>query len=359
VRVLLSGAFNPAFEALPEYLAAALRGLGHEVTLFDHRSFLLPGRIRARAPRLEAWDRARLNRAFLALSRRARPDQVIVNQGMALAPATLRALRAEGVRCVNWFSDFPAQFEEGLLAAPAYDVFHLGSSWAAARHHDHGHAQAAWLPFACDPAIHAPAGEGERPGGEGGRSGRDAGRVIFVGSHYPERQILLRHLRGLPIDVWGPGWESAATDPHVAPMLRGPALRPASWRRLYAGAAAVLNIHYGAFGPVWASGEMANTRVFEILGCGALQVVDRQPDAMRLFRDGEHLLAFSTGDELRARIEEVLADPARARAVAESGRRAVLDGHTYADRARVLLGEAVFAAEAAPGPLTALAGGRA
>jgi len=106
---------------------------------------------------------------------------------------------------------------------------------------------------------------------------------------------------------------------------------------------------------------MANTRLFEILGCGALQIVDRQPDAMRLFREGEHLLAFSGGEELRARVEEVLADPARARAIAQAGRRAVLAGHTYADRARVLLGETVFAprATAPPARFAAVAGGSA
>jgi spore maturation protein CgeB len=101
---------------------------------------------------------------------------------------------------------------------------------------------------------------------------------------------------------------------------------------------------------------MANTRVFEILGCGALQIVDRQRDAMRLFRDGEHLLAFSSGEELRARVQEALADPAWARSVAVAGRRAVLAGHTYADRARVLLGETAFAA-CAPVPVAAVAAG--
>jgi hypothetical protein len=54
-------------------------------------------------------------------------------------------------------------------------------------------------------------------------------------------------------------------------------------------------------------------------------------------------------------VEQVLADPARARAVALEGRRAVLAGHTYADRARVLLGEEVFA-ERPPAPPAAVAG---
>jgi spore maturation protein CgeB len=334
MRVLLSGAFNPDFEALPDYLAAALRDAGHEVTTFDHRAFLLPGRLRARAAFLDRLDRRRLNAALLDRVRTVRPRQLLVNQGMTIDPATVRAVRDLGVRAVNWFSDYPAEFDLGVAAAPAYDAFHLGSSWAAARHREHGHLHAGWLPFACDPGTHHPPLPGEMPALVAA-----PGRVVLVGSHYPERQILLRHLDGLPVDIWGPGWERALGDPHVAPMIRGGALRPAAWRAIYGRAAAVLNIHYGAFGPRAASGDMANTRAFEIPACGALQIVDRQRDVLTLFREGTELLAFSGGDELRARVEEALGDPDRARTIAAAGRRAVLARHTYAHRARVLLDE--------------------
>jgi spore maturation protein CgeB len=331
VRVLLSRAFNPAFEALPEYLASALLGLGHDVALFDHRRFLVPGRLRRRVALLERLDRARLNRAFLAAARRHGATLVIVNQGMTLEPATLLRLRDAGVRVVNWFSDFPAEFDLGMRAAPAYDAFHLGSSWAVERHQAAGHRHAAWLPFACDPEMHHPAGPQRSDQGR---------RIVFTGSHYPERQVLLRHLRGLPVDVYGPGWEAAHHDDHLVPMLRGGALRPEAWRRLYSEAAAVLNIHFGALGPASVSGEMANTRAFEIPACGALQIADRRRDLQALFREGEHWLGFSSGEELRAVVETALTDESLARRIAAAGRRAVLDGHTYADRARVLLGEA-------------------
>ncbi|HEV8199369.1 MAG TPA: glycosyltransferase [Candidatus Polarisedimenticolia bacterium] len=333
MKVLLSRAFNPAFEALPEYLASALRSLGHDVALFDHRRFLVPGRLRRRVALLERLDRARLNRAFLAAARRHGAALVIVNQGMNLEPAGILRLRDAGVRVVNWFSDFPAEFDLGMRTAPAYDAFHLGSSWAVERHRAAGHRHAAWLPFACDPETHHPAG----PPPQRCDQGR---RIVFTGSHYPERQVLLRHLRGLPVDVYGPGWEAARHDDHLVPMLRGGALRPEAWRRLYSEAAAVLNIHYGALGPASVSGEMANTRAFEIPACGALQIADRRRDLQALFREGEHWLGFSSGEELRAVIETALTDESLARRIAAAGRRAVLNGHTYADRARVLLGEA-------------------
>jgi spore maturation protein CgeB len=331
VKILLSGAFNPHFEALPDYLAAALRRLGNEVRTFDHRVRSVPGRLRARLPVLDRLARAELNRRFLGTVRAFRPNLVIVNQGMVLTRDTLMAARALGARCVNWFSDYPAEFEEGIARAQAYDSFFLGSSFGTRRHRQAGHMHAAWLPFACDPEVHRPV-EGSQEGNP-----RHADRIVFVGSLYPERHLLLRFLRGLPVGVWGPGWERAAGDPHLAPMIRGGALRPSAWRVLYARADVVLNIHYGALGPQEVSGDLANTRLFEILGCGTYQVVDRQGDALRLFREGEHLGAFSTGEELRARVEEALADADLRRRVAERGRRAVLAAHTYDHRARTLV----------------------
>jgi spore maturation protein CgeB len=331
MRILLSGAFHPSFEALPEYLASALGRLGHQVFRFDHRRRVIPGRLRRVVAGLERADRALKNRHFLRTVRRLRPDLALVNQGMILEASTIVEARNLGARCVNWFSDYPAEFEAGLAAAPAYDAFYVASSYAAGRHLAAAHRNAAWLPFACDPAIHRPAAARSGPA-------ESAARVVFVGSYYPERQILLRFLRGLPVAVWGPGWERGLSDPHLASMIRGTTpLRPVRWRELYASADVVLNIHYGAFGPLEVSGDLANTRLFEILGCGAYQLVDRRRDVLRLFREGVHLDAFSSGDELRATVETALGDATRRQAIARRGRDAVLAAHTYEHRASLLL----------------------
>jgi spore maturation protein CgeB len=325
MRILLSGAFNPAFEAIPEALARALRGLGHQVALFDHRRFLLPGRLRAHNRALARADRALLNARFRRAAKRWRADLVLVNQGMTLDADTLRAVADAGARRVNWFSDYPAEFEEGLRRAPAYDAFYLASSFAVLRHRERGLARSAWLPFGCDPAEPAAAPAATPP------------PIVFVGSWYPERQVLLRHLRGLPVGVWGPGWERAAADPHLRAMIRGGALPRAAWRGLYAAARAAVNIHYGCLGPREVGGDLANTRVFEIAAAGTCPIVDRTGDLLRLFREGECFLGFSTGEELRARVEEVLRDEGLARGVAARARAAVLAAHTWTHRARHLL----------------------
>lgn len=364
MRVLLSAAFNPEFEALPEHLAAALRALGHEVRLFDHRAFLLPGRVRARAAWLDRIDHRALNARFVGAVRRTRPDLVLVNQGIVLTPGSIERARALGARCVNWFADYPAQFEAGLAVASVYDAFYLSSSYAAHRHAAAGHERAAWLPFGCDQNV-ARGTEGAPESGRRAGTAQPVPAVVFVGSHYPEREVLLRFLRGLPVGVWGPGWERAVSDPQLKPMIRGGALRPAAWSSLFRAARVALNIHYGCFGPREVSGDLANTRVFEILACGgACQVVDRQGDVLRLFKDGEHLITFRSGEELRARVEAALLDQEASRALAARGRAAVLAAHTYGHRARTLLGlappdfEAVRAERPAALPDRAMAGGR-
>ena len=360
MKIVVSCALNPHFEALPEYLALALRRLAHDVSLFDHRAFLIPGRVRARLRLLDRFDRERLNARLARLIRRERPDLLIVNQGVVLEHRTIERARASGVRCVNWFSDFPAEFEEGLRLAPAYDAMFLGSSFAAGRHREAGHRHAAWLPFGCDPQAHHPGDAGPTAPARLPRPRTsdlpDRADVVFVGSHYPERQILLRFLRGLPVGVWGPGWERAADDPHVAPMIRGGALRPADWRRLYARCRVALNIHYGSFGPREVSGDLANTRVFEILACGAFQVVDRQGDVLRLFKEGEHVAAFSSGEELRARVEDALGDEDLRRSVAARGRAEVLARHTYEHRALHLADPECAGQDAAAAVARAVAG---
>ena len=77
--------------------------------------------------------------------------------------------------------------------------------------------------------------------------------------------------------------------------------------------------------------------MFEILACGAYQVVDRQGDVLRLFTEGQHLAAFSSGEELRARVEQALRDDHLRESVARRGRDEVLARHTYEHRARRLL----------------------
>ncbi len=329
MRILFCGSFNPVFEALPEYLLRALRGAGHEVSSFDHRLRVLPGRVRRRVPSLDRIDAAFTNRRLLRQARGFRPDLLLVNQGAVLTSETIEAIRRDtGAVTVNWWSDYPAEFDEGLALARsgAYDLFYVSGTDAQERHRLGGAHGTRWLPFGCDPFIHHPVDltAEERH--------RLASRVVFVGSAYPERRDLLASLCDLGLAVWGPGWERYRGDPKLGACIRGGALRPESWVKAYAAASVVLNVSYGFGGPPGTYGTMANVRVFEAMACGACQVVDVKQDVAALFRDGEHLVLYRSAEEARAQVEALLADEESRRHIARQGRREVLFRHTWRHR---------------------------
>jgi spore maturation protein CgeB len=78
-------------------------------------------------------------------------------------------------------------------------------------------------------------------------------------------------------------------------------------------------------------------RVFEALACGIPLVSAPWDDAEGLFAPGEDFLFARDGAEMRARLRDVLGDPALARALAERGRRTVLARHTCGHRADELV----------------------
>ena len=336
MRILFSGAFNPRFEALPEGVAAGFRRAGHDVVCFNHRDFRIPGRLRDRIASLDRLERAGLNRRLLRAARRFRPHLLLVNQGSVVTPATVKTVRREtGAVAANWWSDYPAEFEIGLDLARGrtYELFYVSGTDAERRHHAAGVSTTRWLPFACDPDVHRPVPLTPR------ERTRYASRIAFVGSAYAERRDLLSRLTDLGLAIWGPGWERYRDDPRVGPCIRGGALGPGEWTRVFAAADVVLNISYGLGGPAEAYGTLANVRVFEALACGSCQVVDAKRDVLSLFGTGEHLAVFRTAEEARQLIVDLLRDPGRRAALAEAGRREVLARHTWSHRVESIVGD--------------------
>lgn len=78
-------------------------------------------------------------------------------------------------------------------------------------------------------------------------------------------------------------------------------------------------------------------RPFEALACGIPLVSSPWDDREGLFSAGEDYLVARDGDEMRTHLRTLLADPARAAALAAHGRRTILARHTCAHRVDELL----------------------
>ena len=100
---------------------------------------------------------------------------------------------------------------------------------------------------------------------------------------------------------------------------------------VYSSAGVVLNDHWRTM-RAW--GFVSN-RLFDVLACGTPVISDPVDGIDELF-DGA-VLEYRTPDELRALVDEVLADPEAARQRAERGREIVLASHTFDHRAGQLL----------------------
>jgi len=132
---------------------------------------------------------------------------------------------------------------------------------------------------------------------------------------------------GLRPRIYGSGWRELV-DPElvVADHVDNQVLPV-----VYSSAGVVLNDHWRTM-LTW--GFVSN-RLFDVLACGVPVISDAVDGVDELF-DGA-VLEYRTPAELRALVDEVLADPTHARQRVERGRKAVLASHTLDHRARQLL----------------------
>jgi Glycosyl transferases group 1 len=132
---------------------------------------------------------------------------------------------------------------------------------------------------------------------------------------------------GLRPHLYGSGWRDLVDAELVVADHVDNELLPT----VYSSAGVVLNDHWRTM-RAW--GFVSN-RLFDVLACGTPVISDRVDGVGELF--GGAVLEYGTPAELRALVDDVLADPGGARQRAERGRRIVLARHTVDDRARQLL----------------------
>ncbi len=153
--------------------------------------------------------------------------------------------------------------------------------------------------------------------------------LLFVGNWRAGRRILEDVV---PTDhrlaVYGRGWTADRLDP--AHHAGGP-IPNDELSGYYAAAAIVLNDHWRG---MRREGFLSN-RLYDAAASGALVVSDDVEGLAAEFDGG--VIAYRDRDQLRELIEHYLADPDERRSTSERARRAVLERHTFAHRARQVI----------------------
>jgi glycosyltransferase involved in cell wall biosynthesis len=163
--------------------------------------------------------------------------------------------------------------------------------------------------------------------------GGPAHELLFVGSSRGIRRRILADLAGTTHDlaVYGGGWTADLLDPR---HLRGAWIPNWELRRYYSSAAIVLCDHYDDMRD---EGFISN-RAYDALASGAFVISDRVPGMDDEFDGG--VVTYDGAAELQALVDRYLRNPGERAALAERGRAAVLDRHTFAHRVEVIVTEA-------------------
>ncbi len=327
MKILYCTNRNPNFPTITEYVEDALKALGTDVTFFDDRAFMIPGRLRQRLPFLQTFDLNRLNRSLLRAVQREKPDVCLVAGGHRIQGETVQKIRETGCTAALWTIDPPREFELLQNAAPHYDHIVCGGTEAIELFKT-GNVTGNWLPFACDESQHHPVDVTED---DRAAYGVDA---AFVGSYYANRCELFEALAGMSFKAWGPAWEKVPVGHPLKDQVVPRQILPGTWLRIFSAAKSVIVTHYQ-------DGQVpcyqASPKVYEALACGAFVLVDDQPDVFNLYEDGVHLVKYRNGQELVEKVQYYAEHDEERCTIATAGREETLAKHTYRHRMQTLL----------------------
>lgn len=157
------------------------------------------------------------------------------------------------------------------------------------------------LPYGYDPIWHSPS---ETPWDE---RNYDA---ALLGLQYPQRTALVEKLRSM-----------GRTVRYELGLAYGDAAKVYQDTRV---------------GMNWSSLQDTTARAFELMAFGLPSVLNRVPDLMSMFQQGEHFLGFDTMGEATFNVEWLLENPDKAQEMGRKARAAV-EPHTWDNRAEQIL----------------------
>ena len=156
-----------------------------------------------------------------------------------------------------------------------------------------------------------------------------ATEVLFLGNSRNQQRPAVDWAiqRGLPLTVYGGGWEGRIPSRYVAADLF-PNDQLAS---LYASARVALNDHWA---DMRQKGFVSN-RIFDVLASGGIVVSDQVDGLEDLF--GDLVPTYSSPEELEHVVREIMADEHRSQKVRLEGHTLVTKEHTFTRRAEQIL----------------------
>ncbi len=274
------------------------------------------------------------NNELISMVRKERPDLILIIKGDHLFPDTLRKLKNES-RCpiIAYIWDDPFYSYAGLFADDfrktnfergmyLYDFIFVYDTYYVEQIKKRGISNVEYLPLAADQNRYKRIDISNE---DKSRYGYD---ICFVGVPYPNRVEILESLKHYNLGVFGDGWtEYFLTRGKTTPSFYKGKATGEKVLKIYLSSRIVLNIHDPE------AREGLNTRTFDILACGASELVDYKKNLELHFKIGEEIVTFKDSNELTKLINYYFENDRLLKEISDKGRQRVLNEHTWFHRA--------------------------
>ena len=273
------------------------------------------------------------NGNFLKMVREESPELLFVIKGDHLIPLTLNTIKNElQIPIIAYIWDDPFYPRSGLYCDDyrksnfkkgmhLYDYIFVFDSYCVEEIKQRGIINTAYLPLATDPTKYKVMPISEENEREFGYD------ICFVGSPYPNRVAILDSLSQYKLGVFGDGWTKyfLRRGNKIPTYYRGKAIGE-KVIKIYRSSKIVLNLHY-----LESKGGL-NARTFDILACGACEMVDYQNSLSAHFKIGEEIISYRNLEELHQLVAYYCQNIQELKEISEKGRKRILKDHTWHHR---------------------------
>jgi spore maturation protein CgeB len=212
--------------------------------------------------------------------------------------------------------------EIGLRSLPIYDHVFALDSYIPPVLQVAGAKSVSHLPACADPQEHYPI-----PLPNDALYHAD---MSFLGSPYPNRVELLKHVvnRGFSLRIYGDRWHAA--DPSLQPFISDMPVLGLTKSKIFTNSRISLNMQ----GPRMINAE--NFRVFEVAASAGVSFSTYKPDLVQCFTPEKEVVLFENAGDLGEKMDYYLNHPAELDAIGRAARERFLEEHTYQHRVKMI-----------------------
>jgi hypothetical protein len=320
--------------------ALRFRAIGHEVATFNTSTFGLVRWQRLRNGLVKIMGRclpAVLKRKLIKQIQDFQPDVVFFEKCQWLAPQDFVSVREAGPERMilahynpdEFFGEHsPKRWGTFVESIPCYDIHFVPKPLNEPDYTKRGAKRVVVYDRSYDPSLHRPV---ELSGEEKEQYECEVG---FIGKWAPHRERVLAELvqEGVPLVIWGNGWQRGQHWEMLRNVWRGPGQYNEDYTRAICGMKIALHFLRRE------NRDEQDSRSFEIPACGVFMLAERTPAHQRLFDEGKEAVFFDDTEELLEQVNYYLNHPKERDMIAEAGRRRSLSSpYSHDDRLQEFL----------------------